>query len=356
MELAIIGFPQSGKSTVFQALTGGKGAAAARGARAGLGVVKVPDPRLDALAAMFKPSKVVPAEVTYLDIPGAAAGLGKGKGIEGQFLNDLSRADALIHVAQAFQNGGGTDVQREVSSMELELVFSDLSIIERRLGRIDTSLKGAKAQERESATREKELLARLKEGLEREVPVREQSLTPEEEHLLQNFQLLTAKPLLVALNVGEARLPEAEDLALSVQQPGRVPRGAIALCGKLEAEMAELEEEEAQEFLDAAGIQESSLRRMIRLSYEALGIVTFLTFANQEVRAWSVRQGTTAPEAAGKIHTDMQRGFIRAEVISFDDLMNAGSLAEARKHGVLRVEGKSYIVREGDVITFLFNV
>ena len=362
MELAIVGFPQSGKTTVFQALTGGKGETmAAKGARASLGAVKVPDPRLAALSAIFRPKKVVPAEVTYLDIPSAPAGLGKGKGIEGQFLNDLSRADALIHVVQAFQNDNGGPIeaealQGEVSAMEMELALSDLTIIERRLERIDATLKGAQAQEREAARREEVLLMRLKEGLERDIPVREQSVSPEEECLLHDFQLLTAKPALAVLNICEARLPQAAQVELSVQPPEEIRRRAIALCGKLEAELAELEEEEAQEFREAAGIQEPSLQRMIRLSHEALDLVTFLTTANQEVRAWSIRQGTAAPQAAGKIHTDMQRGFIRAEVVSFDDLVSAGGIAEARKRGVLRLEGKSYIVREGDVITFLFNL
>ena len=228
-------------------------------------------------------------------------------------------------------------------------------IIERRLQRIDTSLKGPKGQERATAQQEAAALTRLKEGLEREVPVREQPLSQEERQLLRNFQLLTAKPLLVVLNIREAHLPQAGQVELFVQPEG-TQRRAIAVSGKLEAELVELDEEEGTEFRAASGIREASLQRMITLSYEALEMVTFLTVGSDEVRAWSIRQGTTAPQAASKIHTDLQRGFIRAEVISFDDLASAGSIAEARKRGALRLEGKSYIVREGDVITFLFNV
>ena len=362
MEIAIIGFPQSGETTVFRALTGGKGEAAGRGgARASLGNVKVPDPRLDTLFTIFKAKKLVQAEVTYLDIPSAPAGLGKGKGIEGQFLNDLSRMDALVHVIGAFQSPGedtaqADRIQEEAASMELELALSDLSIIERRLGRIESSLKGSKPQDRDAARKEGELLVRLKAGLEEETPVREQTLSPEERQLLQNFQLLTAKPLMAVLNIAEGDLPQAGEIERACMPPGGAQRRVIALCGKLEAEMVELEHDEAAELMELAGIQETSLRRLIRLSYDALQLVTFLTASNEEVRAWSVHQDTTAPEAAGKIHTDLQRGFIRAEVVGFDELAELGGVPEARKRGVLRLEGKGYVIREGDVVTFLFNV
>ena len=359
MELAIIGLPRSGKTTVFQALTGGRGETAGA-ARVSLGVVKAPDPRLDALAGIFKPPKVVPAEVTYLDLPSATPGFGRSRGIEGQVLNQLSRADALVHVVRAFSNAGisqetgDMDPAGQIATMEMELAFSDLAILERRLERIDVSLKGARPQERETAQKEKELLTRVKEGLERERPVREQSLAAEERPLLEGFQLLTAKPLLVALNIGEAQLSEAAELEAAVQKGSGCK--AIALCGKLEAELAQLSEAEAQEFMAVMGIQESGRGRMIMLSYQTLGIITFFTAASSEVRAWSIQRDQTAPQAAGKVHTDMQRGFIRAEVVSYEAIVDAGSIAEARRRGVLRLEGKDYLVRDGDVINFRFNV
>ena len=355
MELGIIGFPQSGKTTVFQAVTGGKGESA-RGDRAALGAVKVPDPRLDALGEMFKPKKVTPAEVTYRDIPGTA-GLGQGKGIEGQFLNDLAQTDAIIHVVEAFRDEPEpARLKERIASMELELAFSDLMIIERRLQRIEASRKGSKGRDFDAVAKESQLLSRIKSGLETETPLRHQRLTPEEAAKLRNYQLLTAKPLIVVLNIGEGYLGEAERLEAAVRE-GEPPRRAVAVCGGLEAELARLKEDEAREFMEDAGIRESSLRRMIRLSYEALGLVTFLTAGGtNEARAWSVPAGSTAPQAASKIHSDMERGFIRAEVVTFDELMGAGGFVEARKRGVLRVEGKSYVVQDGDVITFLFNV
>ncbi len=356
MQLAIIGFPQSGKSTVLQAVTGGKGESGKPG-KAALGVVKVPDSRLAPLTGMFKPKKVVMAEITYLDIPGGG-GLGKGKGIEGQFLNDLARVDALIHVVGAFQHPetDGATLREEVSNMEMELAFSDLAIIERRLQRVESSMKSNKAPERDAAQREKALLTRLKEGLEGEVPVRDQKVAPEERPVLNNFQLLTSKPLIVVLNISEAQLPQAEQLEVSARRPNHPNDQPVAVCGKLEAELALMDEADAQEFRKDAGIKESSLRRMVRLSYDALGLETFLTVGPDEVRAWSVQRGSPAPKAAGKIHSDIERGFIRAEVVTYDDLIAAGGLPEARKRGVLRMEGKTYVVKDGDVINFLFNV
>lgn len=356
MQLGIIGFPQSGKSTIFQAVTGGKGETSKPGKPA-LGVVKVPDPRLAPLAAIFKPKKVVMAEITYLDIPGGA-GLGKGKGIEGLFLNELARVDALIHVVGAFQHPerDGAKLREEIANMEMELAFSDLSIIERRLQRVDSSMKSNKPQERDAAQKEKALLTRLKDGLEADVPVREQKVNPDERPVLNNFQLLTSKPLIVVLNIGEEQLPRAEQAEVSARRPDYSNDRPVAVCGKLEAELALMDESDAQAFRKDAGIKESSLMRMVRLSYDAVGLETFLTVGPDEVRAWSVPRGSAAPKAAGKIHSDIERGFIRAEVVTYEDLITAGGLPEARKRGVLRMEGKNYTVKDGDVINFLFNV
>ena len=358
MQLAVIGFPLSGKSTVFKALTGGKGESTARGAKAALGMVKVPDPRLDVLAAMFKPKKNTPAEITYLDMP-SAAGFGSGKGIEGQFLNDLSAVDALVHVVGQYEDGVDIPAQgarhtKEIGAMELELAFSDLAILERRLSRLDSQKKSSKPQEREAATKEMALLARVKEGLEAEIPIVRQEFSDDERVLLRNYQFLTGKPLLVVLNLSEGQLPQAAALERAVQGEGK--RRAIAVCGALEAELAQMGEADAKAFMDDAGIKESSLRRMVALSYDAVGLISFLTAGVDECRAWSLPRNTPAPQAAGKIHSDIERGFIRAEVVAYDDLIAAGSMAESRKRGVLRSEGKTYVVKDGDVINFLFNV
>ena len=358
MQLAVIGFPLSGKSTVFKALTGGKGESSARGAKAALGMVKVPDPRLDVLAAMFKPKKNTPAEITYLDMP-SAAGFGSGKGIEGQFLNDLSAVDAMVHVVGQYQDGLETPVQgprymKEIAAMEMELAFSDLAILERRLARLDSQKKSSKPQEREAATKEMAILARVKEGLEAEIPIVRQEFADDEKALLRNYQFLTGKPIVVVLNISEEQLPQAAALEAAVQAGGK--RRAIAVCGTLEAELAQMSEADAKAFMDDAGIKESSLRRMVAVSYEAVGLISFLTAGADECRAWSIPRGLPAPQAAAKIHSDIERGFIRAEVVAYDDLVAAGGMVEARKRGVLRSEGKTYIVKDGDVINFLFNV
>jgi ribosome-binding ATPase YchF (GTP1/OBG family) len=241
--------------------------------------------------------------------------------------------------------------------MNLDLAFSDLGIIERRLERLDASLKGAKPQERDAISRERSLLTRIKIDLENEVPIREQGLSEQDAGLLENYQFLTAKPLLLVFNVGEDRIP---DLAtLGVENGDRYRREGcevVVLCGQIEMELAQLSEAEAEEFRASLGLKESGLDRMIRVSYALLGLVSFFTTASDEVKAWTVRCDTPVYKAAGKVHSDMERGFIRAEVIGFDDLDKCGSVAEARKQGLLRVEGKSYPVKDGDVVTILFNV
>lgn len=357
MQLAVIGFPLSGKSTVFRALTGGKGESA-KGGKAALGMVKVPDPRLQPLADIFRPKKLTPAEITYLDMP-SAAGFGSGKGIEGQFLNELSQVDALVHVVGAYQDGPqipaeGAHYQEEISNMEMELAFSDLAILERRLQRLEASKKSSRPQEREQAQREMVLMSRIKAGLEADKPLREQEFSDEEDVILRNYQFLTNKPLVVVLNLSEEQLPQAAALERAASGEGK--RTAIAVCGTLEAELALMDEADAKEFMADAGIKESSLRRMVAISYATLGLISFLTAGADEVRAWSIPKGTPAPQAAAKIHSDIERGFIRAEVVSYDDFMSAGTMAEARKRGVLRSEGKNYIVKDGDIINFLFNV
>jgi hypothetical protein len=248
-------------------------------------------------------------------------------------------------------------VERDIATIDLELAFSDLAIIERRLERIEVALKGAKQPERQSLLREQELLTKVKANLEKELPIRGLKLTTDEARTIANYQFLTAKPLLIAVNIGEEQLSQAVSLETELKTHYSRPKcGVIALCGKLEMELAQLENSAAEELRDEFGIKESGLDRTIKLSYELLGLISFFTTVSGEVKAWSIQNGTSAVKAAGKIHSDMERGFIRAEVISYDDLMKCSNLSEARKKGLLRLEGKNYTVQDGDVITFLFNV
>jgi len=366
IDIGIIGLPQSGKTTVFNALTSGKADTASHaveGLTPHIGVARVPEPRLGVLEEMLHPKKVVPVEARYIDIGASVRGLVQDKGIGGELLNQLSQVDALISIVRAFADDsiphpeGSLDVKRDITALDLELTFSDLAIIERRLERLETSLKGAKPAERQGLLREQEILIKFKADLEKDVPIRELTLDPSEARLITNFQFLTAKPLLIAVNIGEAQLPQAASLEaeLNSQYSGE-KRRVITLCGKLEMELAQLENSAAQEFRADFGIKESGLERTIKLSYELLGLISFFSIASNEVRAWSIKKGTTAIKAAGKIHSDMEKGFIRAEGISYDDLGRCGSIAEARKQGLLRLEGKEYVIQDGDVITFLFNV
>jgi len=358
MEIGIIGLPSSGRTTLFEALTGTK-PETRTGAAVNVGVAKVPDKRLDGLAKLFQPKRVVLAEIKYIDIVG---GFGKG-GMGGQLLTQLGTVDAFIHVVRLFEDAsiphveGSLDPQRDVGAVDLELAFSDLAIIERRLKRIEESLKGARSQEREPLLKEAALLERIKKELEREVPLWQQGLTSEEGKLLENYQFLTAKPMLVVLNLGEEQIGQTISLEAEVLAHYKRPNfRVVALCAKLEKELVQLSEAEAADFRTSWGLSEPGLSRLLGISYDLLSLLSFFTTASGEVKAWTIRQGTTALKAAGKIHTDMERGFIRAEVIAYNDLMNCGSLAEARRRGLLRLEGKGYVVQDGDVITFLFNV
>ena len=365
IDIGIIGLPQSGKTTVFNALTGGKAdtTSHATGSTPHIGIAKVPEPRLRVLDEILHPKKVVPVEARYIDIGASVRGLVQDKGIGGELLNQLSNVDTIIGVVRAFADEsiphpeGSLDVKRDIATLNLELAFSDIAIIERRLEKVETSLKGAKAPERQGLLREQEILMKLKAELENDRAIRELTPDPAEARIITNYQLLTAKPLLIAVNIGEEQLPRATSLEdeLNSSYSGKKCR-AIALCGKLEMELAQLEDNAAREFQVEFGIKESGLERIIKLSYELSGLISFFTIASNEVRAWSIKRGTTALKAAGKIHSDMEKGFIRAEGISYDDLVKYGGVSEARQQGMLRLEGKDYVIQDGDVITFLFNV
>ncbi|MBA7613692.1 Ribosome-binding ATPase YchF [subsurface metagenome] len=361
VDIGIIGLAKSGRTTVFNALTKGKASAESLASHAR--IAKVPEPRLKMLADMLHPKRVVPAEVTYHDIGASAKGLVREKGISGQFLAQLSNVDALINVVRAFTDEsiphieGSVDVERDIATIDLELAFSDLALLERRLQRIDIALKGAKQPERQGLLREQEMLMKVKADLEKDMPIRELKLATGEARVMANYQFLSAKPLLIVVNIGEDQLPQAVSLEAELNSHYSQPKcRIITLCGKLEMELAQLDNSAAEGFRAEFGIKESGFDRTIKLSYELLGLISFFTTASDEVKAWSIQNGTNALKAAGKIHSDMERGFIRAEVISYDDLVKCGSVAEARKKGFLRLEGKEYIVQDGDVITFLFNV
>ncbi len=362
--IVIIGLPKSGRTTIFNALTRGKADTGSYTPEAPhIGIARVAEPRLVKLTELFKPKKTVPAEVKYVDVGASVKSLTKDAAISGEFLSQLSNADALMNIARAFtdesvpHSEGSIDVERDIANMELELIYSDLAIIERRLRKIETALKSAKPDERQHFQHEQLLLAIVKSGLEEDAPIRQQNLTDDERKPIVGYQFLSAKPLLTLVNIGEEQIKEAETLEQKLKQRFSKPgHSIIALCGELEMELGQLDEATAEECRKEFGLTKCGLDRTIKSCYDLMGLITFFTTASDEVKAWPIAGGTEAVKAAGKIHTDMERGFIRAEVISFNDMMKAGSIAEGRKHGLLRLEGKHYIVQDGDVINFLFNV
>jgi GTP-binding protein YchF len=359
MKMAIIGLGNTGKTTVFNALTRSTAATANYSSgqlEPNLATVRVPDPRLAVLADMFDPKKVTPADVQYVDVGGLSSGSSKGSGLPAALLNYISGADALLHVVRAFEDSSvphpeeSIDPRRDIESVDLELAFSDLAIIERRLQRLSAEIGKMSTKERELRTAERDTLARLQAALEQGQPIREVVLSDEEERLIRGYQFLTAKPMLLVINVGDGQVSApASDFVDGTRQ-------AVVLAGKIEAELAQLDDDDARAFMDDLGIASPARDRVIDLSYRMLGLMSFLTAGPDEVRAWTIRNNTPAVEAAGAIHSDIQRGFIRAEIVAYDDLVRAGSMAEAKKHGTVRMEGKTYIVKDGDVCHFLFNV
>jgi ribosome-binding ATPase len=367
INVGIIGMPQSGKSTVFSAFTGGGEETPRRsadGLAPNVGIVKVPDERLRILSGMFKPKKTVPIEIKYIDIGAAMkSGPAENRGFTGELLNQLSTVDTLIGVVRGFTEEsiphpeGSIDIRRDIGTLNLELAFSDLAIIERRLERIENSLKAAKPAERPPILREQEMMLRLKKSLEEDIPVRDMDIDPAELKIIANYQFLSAKPLLVVINIGEDQLADTEKIETEYRDTLSSPKCRVtAVCGKLEAELAAMTEDDARVFREDYGLKESGLEKSIRLSYEISEMMSFFTVGEDECRAWPVHRGTNAQKAAGKIHSDLEKGFIRAETISYDNLIRCGSLAEGRKQGVLRQEGKDYIVQDGDILNILFNV
>ncbi len=355
MKAGIIGLPQVGKTSLFTILTKAQLSEHARAnpREAHVGIAKVPDDRLDRLAAIYNPRKLIHASVEFVDV----AAIGQEALKESAYLGSLRNVDTLLHVLRAFEEPaiphvGAIDPARDLRNVEFDLMVSDLGQVEKRLERLEKDLKKNKTAE---AEKEFELLKRCKEWLESERPLRQMEMTPEDKKRVRGFMFLSEKPVLYVLNIGESsdlgqQLEEAID-RYAIRQSASLPNtGATAVCGKIEAELAEMSDEDAADFLASYGLKESGLMRLIRKTYELLGLISFFTVGEDECRAWTVERGTRAVNAAGAIHTDLEKHFIRAETIHWDQLLEAGSEANARARGTLRLEGKDYVVKDGDVM------
>jgi GTP-binding protein YchF len=354
MRLGIIGLPQTGKTTLFNALTRGTQPTGAASGKMEMhtAVVDVPDARVDVLSDMFKPKKTIYAKVTYVDIAGLDGSASKA-GISGNLLNQLAQMDGFIHVVRVFEDENVPHVRetidplRDIQAMESEFVLNDLISTERKLEHLAEEKKKGAGRDKGLIERENVLFTRLQQALSAEVPLRDVEISTEEEKLLSGFGFLSRKPLLIVLNLAEGQA------APQITPPHKHSQ-VVSLQGKLEMDIAQLSEDEARLFLQEYGIEEPSLNRMIRYSYDLLGLESFFTVGPDEVRAWTVHRGASAPEAAGEIHTDLQKGFIRAEVISYADLIAAGGMTEAKAKGRYRLEGKEYIVKDGDILNIRF--
>ena len=366
MQIAIVGLTGSGKTTVFNTLTRGHAETGGYGGvTMNVGVVKVPDERLDRLAEIFKPKKIIHADVTYVDLPAPPASTEGHVGTEelpAEHLGRLRDSDALLHVVRAFEDPshphpeGSVDAARDLERLDLEFILADLAMADRRIERLSTSGRHGTQAEREANEREERILRQLKTSLEAGSPIRDVELEPEDEKQIRGFRFLSQKPVLVLLNVGESDLPRASELVSSIEGSYRHRNALVdSLSARIEMELGELEPDEAAVFMEELGIAESGLDRVIALSYRLLGLVSFLTAGPDEVRAWPIVDGASAVDAAGVIHTDLAKGFIRAETVAYEDLLELGSMAEAKKAGRLRSEGKTYRVRDGDVIEILFS-
>ena len=364
MKLGIVGLPNVGKSTLFNALTNA-GAQSANypfcTIEPNVGVVMVPDSRLDVLAEMYKPEKYTPAVIEFVDIAGLVKGASKGEGLGNKFLSHIREVDAIVHVVRCFENtdiihvDGSIDPIRDLETINFELILSDMEILERRIDAVKKAMKGDK-----TLAPKLELFERVMTALEQGKSARSLDYDDEERAMISEVALLTIKPVIYAANISE------DDLATDLSENDFYQRvlefakseksEVIPVCAGIEAEIAELDDEEKKMFLADLGIKESGLDRLIRASYSLLGLISYLTAGPQEVRAWTITKGTKAPQAAGKIHSDFERGFIRAEIVAFDDLVACGSMTAAKEKGLVRSEGKEYVIADGDIVLFRFNV
>ena len=364
MKLGIVGLPNVGKSTLFNAITNA-GAQSANYAfctiEPNVGVVAVPDKRLDTLTEMYHPAKTTPATIEFVDIAGLVKGASKGEGLGNKFLSHIREVDAVIHVVRCFENDdiihvdGSIDPARDIETINLELIFSDIEIVERRLDRSTKAMKGDK-----SLAKEVEFLKRLRDALENGIPARNVECDEDEREIINTTALLTAKPVIYACNMSEDDFAGGIDANPGYRTVCEIAKAegaeVLPICAELEAEIASLDKDEKEMFLSELGIEQGGLDLLIQRSYSLLGLISYLTAGAPEVRAWTITKGTKAPQAAGKIHSDFERGFIRAEVIAFDDLIACGSMAAAKEKGLVRSEGKDYVMQDGDIVLFRFNV
>jgi GTP-binding protein YchF len=360
MKIAIIGLPNSGKTTVFNALTHGSAETTVFPSghlEPNIANVKVPDQRVDALASLYNPKRVTRAEVQYVDIGGFKGSKESRGAVPTEVLHYIGTADALLHVVRAFEDtamphpAGSVNPERDLEAIELELILSDLLTVENRLEKLEKEIRKFSGAEKNSRVYEKDLFEKVKTHLEDEKPLREMQFSPQQEKSIRGYQFLSMKPILIVLNIGEDQIESPPIVEVS-----QIQSAVVSFCAKMEEELAQLDESDAEEFMQELGISEAARNRVITKSYGLLGLISFLTVGEDEVRAWTIRIGMKAPEAAGVIHSDLQRGFIRTEVIPHEDLLSAGSMAEAKKRGLVRLEGKEYIIKDGEISHFLFNV
>jgi GTP-binding protein YchF len=362
MKIGIVGLPFVGKTTVFNTLTFAQarvGEFSLGVKEANRGIVKVPDERVHKLASLYNPKKVTPAEVEYIDVAGLVKET-KEKGSEGGFYHSLREVDELAHVVRVFQDenvmhvSGSVDPKRDIKDLDLDLILIDLDIVEKRLKRLEKTVTSSKAEEEK---RELLILQRFKESLDQGIPLRELELSPDEEKLIRGYAFLSLKPMLLILNIDEKQNNQREKLEAEFSEMAKRKKTAMcSICGKLEMELSQLEEEDRDAFMEDLGVRELAVERVIDISYKLLDLISFFTTNENEVKAWPVPSGIKAIKAAGVVHTDMERGFIKAEVITFDKLWELGSIHKAKEKGELRLEGKEYVVQDGDVIFFRFNV